>query len=497
MLLLISEHRDTIQQKIAGLHNSSHPLLRLPPEVLSDIIERVASISDGKLRSSLSPHEQCRLPLSRSFLSFNLSCRLIREISIGSPRCWTDITLIIADVDSTSPSFVQDALERSKHCPFNLTVYFEASQATQVMIKELLSPLNPHIHRCRRIAVWSGTTKVQVSQVTQTIRDLNWHYPALRSVKLADLSQSSTGTQRIQLVPFWKNTDEQIESFDLEFAEEWQIFDPAVSVGCLMLPLRTLKQLKIREGFNLFFVDEILRQCPALTHFEWSSDDDSGPVDGEPLPLPCIKTLRFNGCGLAGQLPTIIAPECTQLCLHDASPLSNEWFLFPPTEMTSMREFPSLRRCSLLCIDRFTSNLHRFLSFHSSIDDILIRGPEYSNGSKPVKCCEIFDSLAFVSSKPPAATSNVASPLLPKLRVFWYIVSMDFWEDEGVVALASAVWRLLLRRPTLRMNLIVVPSEINGVPRELDDLRAKFNTQLFILDSEARPAWAPDHNYMA
>ncbi|KAF8308609.1 hypothetical protein DL93DRAFT_2086647 [Clavulina sp. PMI_390] len=384
-------------------------------------------------------------------------------------------------------------LQRSMSCTFELTIHFNAVHATQVMLTGLLSSLTMHAHRCRRIAVCSGTKNVQLCQVTKTIRDFDWHFPALRSVEVADFSRSEQGGyHRIQFIPFWKDADDQIESLDIEFADEWQRFDSINSAEGLHVPTRNLKQLRICEGsgFTMEVIVNLLHCCPSLTHFEWSSNDDMDPFESESILLPCLTSLRINGFALGALFPPTITPKCTQLCLHESTPHSNDRFLhFSPD---TMREFPSLKQFSLQHPDGFTTKLHRFLSVHSSIEEMLMHGPDCDAEADGTECCEVFDGLAYASGEGSLAASKEGSPILPKLRVLWYLAFMEFWKDDWedvawIVALVSAIRRLLLHRPSLIIKMPIVLRGSNNVPHEFRDLQNEFMTQFFVLDGKARP----------
>ncbi|KAF8308615.1 hypothetical protein DL93DRAFT_1867706 [Clavulina sp. PMI_390] len=133
---LLFEHQAAVQRDIAHLHNSVQPIFRSPTEVLARIGEIVASFSDGTIISSPVP-SYVHLHLSKSFLSLNLVCRRFRQIATETPRCWTEVVILITDEFVTTAPLLEEHLRRSKACPFTITIYMCAPDEKNSSFGEL------------------------------------------------------------------------------------------------------------------------------------------------------------------------------------------------------------------------------------------------------------------------------------------------------------------------------------------------------------------------
>ncbi|KAF8308608.1 hypothetical protein DL93DRAFT_2086646 [Clavulina sp. PMI_390] len=506
LLSLLSEHQTTLQLETVRLQNALQPLLRIPSEILSMILEMVASFPDEWLGVPPAAIPRNRIHLTRSFFSMNLACQRVRDVAINTPRCWRNIIVSITDDycypynDESSPPFVT-ALERTQGYEFDLTIYFNSIHATEILLRDLISKLTPYIDRCRHITICPGLKEVNVSEITKCIQALNWVYPRLRSVKITDSAllrnvNNVKAAYPFSVVPFWKSSH-QIRSFDLELPPLWTPSATPLPFDGLKLPASSLKRLRIRDGIKTREIIKILRIHPSLEHVEWEcNDEEIGQFDGlEPISFPRLKTLRFAGKALDGGFPRIQAPNCYQVSVHECEPFGDGWIFSIP--QGGPFEFPNLKQCSLCVSSGFTEQLHSFLLSHALIKELFILGPQWEDTSDLDQGLAFFDGLAPTSSTDPMSSTAVLSRFLPALRVMWYVAIGEFWEDDTderrPAALAGAIRRLLLRRPNLVLKVIHESREMRKTmeaPHELRSLHAEFSTRFHLLDGRERPEWA-------
>ncbi|KAF8293652.1 hypothetical protein DL93DRAFT_2161439 [Clavulina sp. PMI_390] len=264
------------------------------------------------------------LPLSRSFLSMELSCQEILEAAINTPGCWKDVVLCFRKKHHTSPTVLDKTLRRSKSLlsisPFTWTI---------------------------RIEVCSGEQTMQLCQITQTMRDMNWSFPALRWVRLVDNTREEIGPlHNIRLIPFWNKKDTRIESVELVFRGCGEVITPHPSLEDLQLPVGQLRHLRIEEGLSKDIVISIARCCPQLEHFEWDYEREEFSLEIKPIELPFLKTFKLSGEPIVGGFPLLIAPHCQNVCLDGLwTPEQIDWLLeptrgvlhaFPTTVVTRM-----------------------------------------------------------------------------------------------------------------------------------------------------------------
>ncbi|KAF8293651.1 hypothetical protein DL93DRAFT_2234319 [Clavulina sp. PMI_390] len=484
------QEQDDSQPTAALIHNSSQPILRIPVEITSYILELVAAFSDPPEAARLP--DDMYLPISLSFIFINLACQTLRDIAINTPACWSNVIIWFAKRHSFPPTVVELYLLRSKGVLFNFILFVNRPSLESTRLQKLLTLLSTHIHRCRRIEIWSGLEAMEVNEISKVIRDSCWAYPSLRSVKLADYTRDTEReVDEFQLIPFWDQQNTSIESIDLDFGDH-KAFKPPSTVEGLYLPAG-IRYLRIYEGLHKDLVISAIRYCSYLEHFDWSCQSAELSLDLKPLELPHLKTFKLNEEALSGGFPPIIAPSCEELCLGGLwYSADNDWFL--ESAQGVVRRFPALKRLSFVHIDGWPTKVQKFLSYHPFIEEILIQGPDPSDGTMVDKERELFDGLAAspTSSLP---NSNNLPDLLPSLRLLWYRTTIRLWADtpssEFVgpsATIAQGLRRLLTQRPALCIKILQEYKE-EDIPHELIRLIHDFGSRLFILHNET-PDWA-------
>ncbi|KAF8290664.1 hypothetical protein DL93DRAFT_2161529 [Clavulina sp. PMI_390] len=492
---LASTQRRLVSQRAADLHNSSKPVFRVPPEIISYILELSTSFSDGPMTGWMP--ETTLLPLSTTFLSMNLACRMFREVAINAPRCWKNPVIHLTSMYSTSPAVLDTYLQRSKSLFFNLSIYANCALTSRARLHNLLDTLRPHVYRCWRIEVCAAEEEFQLSKITEAIRDFSLVFPSLRSVRIADRTcgEDSTSQYEVELIPFWHSSDTQIESVDIEFAGSGEVVDPHPSVDDLYLP-PGLRFLRIYDGLAKHLVIEIARHHPRLEHLDWYCRDEELLVDEKPLELPWLKTFKLGAQALIGGFPPLVAPQCEDLCLGNTwYSTYNDW-IFGSSE-ADMLHFPNLKRLSFVNTDGYPNHVHGFLSCHPTLEEILIRGPDDFVDDSEVfqKECQLFDRLSFLSTTGKSSTSNDSFKFLPAVHTFWYEIELHRWmenPDDGAVgigvAISNSLRQLLTHRPSLSVKILrVVKNE--QIPQELLQLLEQFEGRFFVLNHDT-PEWA-------
>ncbi|KAF8293650.1 hypothetical protein DL93DRAFT_2091885 [Clavulina sp. PMI_390] len=472
------EEKRALHQSLIRLHNSRQTIFRIPPEVLSSILDFVAAFSDPPKKAILPDHTYPHLSLS--FLSVKLSSLWLREAAFSTTGCWTNVTIWFSKEHSTSPTILDNHLQRSGSLLFEVTIVMYAGNTSTEDIQERLNILRPHFHRCRRVEIWSdgGGNAIRVSVVTKFIRDSSWNYPALRSVKLVDYTFNIT-----RIVPFWNKSDSQIESVDIEYEEPSVPADLHFYVDNFQLP-SGLRRLRILNGLPPDLVIDLIRCCPRLEHFEWSQAEcgEELPLDIRPLELPCLKTFKLGTDALYIGFPQLVAPRCETICLDRLFPwCDNDWLLKATQE--ELPKFPSLKRLSLVHTDGYPTRFHNSLLQHPSLEELFILCANY-DGEEGI----IRDELQFFDGL--LSASHTTSNLLPNLHTLWYVTELFHWTGkppyicpEVAAGVADSIHGLLTCRPSLRIK--IVPEGDKEAPRELLALLRQFEGRLSMVNHAA------------
>ncbi|KAF8308595.1 hypothetical protein DL93DRAFT_2231474 [Clavulina sp. PMI_390] len=488
-------------------------LLKLPFEILSLILELAASRRDDTI-----PTLHCALPIpsqirsSRSFHSLNLLCRRLREASLLSPRCWTNVVVVITDDphDSTSPMILDTVLEHSKICLFDLYLYVDLRYIDGspvhglTHVYNLLHALQHHIHRCRSIRVCSGNEATQFSDFTQLMSNSISNCASLTSVSMIDrtsaISEDHYNRHRsVRFFPFWRPSGNKIASVEIDF--ELPLFALAMpEVEDLALP-SNLKRLRVVQTLPRYLMLGALENCTQLEHLDWECADEahSWEMDFAPaqLNLPHLKSLSLRSFALWDTFPNLSAPICEALCLHELEfPLAME-VLFPPLDTPDPAIFPKLKHLSFIHNKGLDPVTHAFLKRHHTLEEVLIYSA-HSNWQVEEQC-SLFDGLASgvenQSEGNSQSTSESSEPFMPSLHELWYITRGNHWPDiedgpEGVaLALTGALRRLVARRPTLRIKLAFDVEDVKILPKEVQTLLDDFGGRVVVPPPGAEPEW--------
>ncbi|KAF8306922.1 hypothetical protein DL93DRAFT_163041 [Clavulina sp. PMI_390] len=179
LIELAVEEKRSAHRLLSYANNFLQPIFRIPIEIWSYILELITECSDASKWATLMAG--IYLPLPQSFASMNLLCRRLREIAIHTPRCWTDVTICVTNNHLTSPTILNEYLQRSGSLLFRLAIYVDKAHVDNPRLHELLAVVQSHIRRCYQIEVRCGREEMQISQISEIIRDYGWVYPALRS----------------------------------------------------------------------------------------------------------------------------------------------------------------------------------------------------------------------------------------------------------------------------------------------------------------------------
>ncbi|KAF8306312.1 hypothetical protein DL93DRAFT_2232614 [Clavulina sp. PMI_390] len=459
---IIKEKSASTSQLAARLHGSIPPMLRIPDEILSYILELLTPCETSQPSMIMwdpKNRDDKYFPLFQSFISMNLSSRRIREIAIHTPKCWTNVVISLTKTYSTSPIVLESQLQRSKSLLVNLIIFVNVDN-TRSNLLQLLPILQPHIYRCHRMEVCSGPKKLRMSESTQAIRDFGLVCPALRSVKFADHTGSKRGLiHRPPLIPFWQQHESQIESADIEF------------------------KLVIR----------IARHCPNLECFDWRFYDDDEEYNDtrvqskfiEPLELLHLKKFKLGAEALAGGFPQLVAPRCELLSLSGIWYSNNNDWYFGDAQRTR-QTFPALKRISFVSINGYKAKLHQFLSDHSHLEEILVRVRNLKGVSEAEGECELLKGLACLTTTSGSPTSQLPYPFLPALRMLWYSVEMHRLEfghgiSEAVAVLALALQQLLEHRLNLSITLALYRTTGDHTIEQFIELCSKFEGRFVVV----------------
>lgn len=138
----------------AHAHNASQPLLCLPDEIISQILQDdLPHPWSTWPRRPSSSHIAPTIGYNKQFLTMNAVCRKLRSVALNSPRCWTNIVIRMSDIKSPIPNAILASfLERSKGCQFDLVLQLRQYYLNPYELRDVLEVLHPHIHTSTDVA---------------------------------------------------------------------------------------------------------------------------------------------------------------------------------------------------------------------------------------------------------------------------------------------------------------------------------------------------------
>lgn len=120
--VLIETQRTWLKLQHALAHNASQPLLCLPDEIISQILQY--DLPHPGSAWLCHPSSSLLTPTpgyNQQLLTMNAVCTKLRFVALHSPRCWTSVVIRTLDAELPVPStMLASFLERSKGCQFDL-----------------------------------------------------------------------------------------------------------------------------------------------------------------------------------------------------------------------------------------------------------------------------------------------------------------------------------------------------------------------------------------
>ncbi|KAF8314291.1 hypothetical protein DL93DRAFT_2167440 [Clavulina sp. PMI_390] len=539
-LKLLSPGADT-EFDTRSHHNSAQPFLKLPTEILSSILLLASSRRDdtdypmllkdpdGDEDSYLSE----ALP-SRSFISLNLLCKRVRQVALESPRCWSDVLVIIKNNQViNAPTALEDRLNRSKEVPMHLFFYTpypdslnnpqESAFFTkdQVVNPQTLKLLGAHTHRCQHITFYTPYAYLiyHPIHISKILQSFSWNFPSLRRLTVLDYSHFDED------LPYsfdWHQFSPHIDQTTISCVElMFCVFSGEVATTGGLLAPRGVTRLRLERGYDPHQVIEFMRQTTHLQHLDWDAcnpheapglwSEDSGENKTLLTVLPDLLSLRLRTEARHPGYFRLVAPKCEELYLHEVRYL---WDEMPPAFERYWGNL-TLPRLQCFSISRPTSYgnasndeiwaaVRRFLDRHLTLQEVFVYAP-LRYDSQDLTWNWILDYLtaspepqqSMPSTSDPnyhphmSSHSNMTSSYpLPNLRNLWLEIDRKPWSSDFWQELIASVDAVLLSRPYLTIHLWPLDSPLNS-PGRNDGGEAEGRRTIFPPNLEALAGFRP------
>ncbi|KAF8308659.1 hypothetical protein DL93DRAFT_2170896 [Clavulina sp. PMI_390] len=407
------------------MHNSNQPLFRLPYELISSILENIASDEDAlywKLIREPTYPLDVKEP-SDALRSMNSICHQMRSIALQSPRCWTNLVIGATNGDPKhqwdvfpSRDVLSPLLSRSKDHPINLVLYIPEDLDEDEATIESFNPstlirvaaaILPHLKRCQNIAliVHSDVGSPSISRYLR--EDAQWHSAcvALNHVMIFDIGSYQRGSTW-GLEPFWNSEIHQLKSLSIQ---GFNRFGRSISIDEQLVGPE-LQSLRVVGGLQNLALIQILRQCQNLDHLTLRSTAVSSSESQIPLlAMPGLRYLTIESLGLFNCDPYIISPICEQLVLNEVSLPGDMDHPEDVIFRDGLATLTKLKRCKLYYLPDL-SPIIRWLHRHPTIEQLAFARPvggPWGSHMEPQTLPLLLDNMISSRKKEESFLSNL------------------------------------------------------------------------------------------
>ncbi|TDL21777.1 hypothetical protein BD410DRAFT_789168 [Rickenella mellea] len=262
------------------VHTKASPILRIPPELLSEIFSRCLP-EDGLPRPH--PNEAPLLPCQ--------ICSFFRTVALSSPNLWAGIS-IIRNTERNGDALTLDLwIKRSGSCPLSFSLEYRGAAFN---IDKLIDSLAPYSSRWKDVTVGFARDLV----LPNFIQAMSRGPSALEKLTIKStetdkfvgfLAGRSTGTPTILNVSLANSLTEITIEIQMNFQLD---FCSAV--------LNSVKEISIISHTWIWIyahrIFHCLEHCPAVAKFacEGKLIDVSGLENVKPLTLPFLEQFHIN-----------------------------------------------------------------------------------------------------------------------------------------------------------------------------------------------------------
>ncbi|KAJ7484961.1 hypothetical protein B0H11DRAFT_2019396 [Mycena galericulata] len=369
----ITAERETLQ---AHLDAYIYPVLTLPNELVSEIFIHSLPPSDSEESDSSA--------LSSPLLLGRI-CRKWRDISLSTPRLWTDIDFTIGNRESSKVSINRLEL---------LDTFFTRSRNCQLNISMTYHPFHPPT------ASGELAAGVAMEAVTQHCR--RWE-EAYLAVPLLHLTRATGDMPLLHTLTLCVTDIDELVLQGADPTAPVEMFEKAPKLkrlilvdfipGIFTLPWAQLTTISIiRARFPLDIV-EVLRASVNLTcflaDFEEACDDEAMDDILDIPPLLHLTDLHLGGetyCPSHMQLlEKLTLPALSSLSIHESC--------FVPNPIATVRNLISRSKCPLrhITVTEAEKPSRSYYTAWPSVDNVEVQPPDISSDSGSSSSLEDMD----------------------------------------------------------------------------------------------------------
>ncbi|KAF8295740.1 hypothetical protein DL93DRAFT_2091612, partial [Clavulina sp. PMI_390] len=376
---------DVKRAVVARLHNSLQPILRLPSELLLEILELEAPNLHSTWFRTLSSatsfagsDEWSDNEYDDFRRSFGATCTNFRSLLLSSTKAWSFVSLKVIRNDKTIPSQQwEQLLERSAPSPLHLKIEFDGSRPRK-QFAEHSRILQQHLNRCHSILIGCQTW-------TFTFLDGFLDLSELANLK-EFIFHGSSGFLRFQLpsvVSLLSSTWNKLETLaicsdrnedDIAIGPSSEQFVQHISLAA------SLTRLRITAPYDTSSIISFLTECVKLQHLEWSSSErlPGASIIGpnvKPLHMPSLLTLSIPGETTLYFFPPINAPLLETICLgYDIELMIEDDLSVHPCAIFHPKQ-PHLSSLKRIMFDPAmypSGSISNFLLSHHAIEEVYL-----------------------------------------------------------------------------------------------------------------------------
>ncbi|KAF8295746.1 hypothetical protein DL93DRAFT_2173865 [Clavulina sp. PMI_390] len=429
--------------RLGRQHNLTRPILRLPRELLLEILELNAPIPQNTWLCTASRTDAPRYEWSESDYysfcdAFGKTCSDFHSLLQSSKSPWAFVSLRVRSSTNATPLHAfERCLQRSSPSPFHLKIDFDL-ETDDFSAQSYNKALQPHLSRCHTLLV---RCRGHYSSFFWNLLDVS-ELPNLKNFQFTWIDECGV-VHREYVSPatyLWPEISTCWPKLEtLTICDYLGQRDVATETFRYYLPFApSLVRLRIAGPYSSASIISFLTNCLCLEHFEWiplrKAPPNSAIAPGKVLRLSNLRSLAVTGRINPYYFPPIDAPLLEVLRLsHDGQVRRGRQDRSHHAVNVFHPDQPHLPHLKYVMFDPTMyppASVSRFLDLHTTIEDIYITN-EVLTGFKDTETQRLVGTLdALKALRPSSAAASIDHPH-PRLKRLFIALTGSHEKNPG------------------------------------------------------------------